>query len=211
MINVYIFLSDGYRDMLTLLLNQLEDIKIVGSSGKIELLESESGIKEADVILMGLSASVTEGFNTLEKIKITYPKKKILALTNDFDRSTLIQSVEAGADGFVLLNTPLLKLIDYIKEAYEGGAPMSPSVARSILNTLSPINSIANLPNEEFTTREIHTLRLLVKGLTYKEISKSLEISLDTVRSHIKNIYSKLDVNSKSEAIIKVLTGKASS
>jgi DNA-binding NarL/FixJ family response regulator len=105
----------------------------------------------------------------------------------------------------VLMTTPLLKLIDYIKDAYDGGAPMSPTVARQILNALVPVNNVQHWNSEGLTSREIDILRLLVKGHSYKLVSYDLKISIDTVRSHIKNIYSKLNVNSKSEAIIKVL------
>jgi len=208
MIKVYVSLSDGYRDVLALLLNHLEDIKIVGTSGDIARLIPDVAKLNPDVILMGLAQPLELVLETIEKMKISFPEKKILIFSNDRDRQTIVQVVEAGADGYVLMSTPLLKLFGHIKDVYEGGAPMSAPVARSIFNALSSVNKIFSLPEGEFTTREMHTLRLLVKGLTYKEISNQLEISLDTVRSHIKNIYSKLHVNSKSEAIIKVLTGK---
>lgn len=204
MIRVFIFLNDGYRDVLVLLLNHVEDITIVGASGNADTLLQDIDNTRPDVILMGHSSRREDSLQ-IEKIKSIYPKKKVVVFTNSVERSVILQSIEAGADGYVLLNTPLLKLKDYIHDAYEGGAPMSPLIARQILSVLSPVNNVHQFYEDGLTTREIDILRLLVKGYSYKMISSDLKISLDTVRSHIKNIYSKLNVNSKSEVIIKVL------
>jgi DNA-binding NarL/FixJ family response regulator len=209
MIKIFLFLADGYRDVVATLLDHLEDMKMVGTSARIDQWEREVELSNPDVILIGHHFSSGNAMAVIERMKTLYPEKKVIIFSNEIEGETIRQSVTAGADGYVLLSTPLLKLIGYIREAHEGGAPMSPPVARYVLHSIAPVNNVRTLTNSEsFTMREVDTLRLLVKGLTYKQISSQLEISLDTVRSHIKNIYSKLEVNSKSEAIVKVLTGR---
>ena len=117
------------------------------------------------------------------------------------DDEKLFQCLCAGANGYLLKKTAPSKLIDAIQEVIEGGAPMSPSIARKVLNSFQHGKS-----NKYFlSTREIETLQLLIKGYSAKMIAAELKISFDTARYHLKNIYNKLHVNCGKEAIAKAL------
>ncbi|GMR25364.1 MAG: response regulator transcription factor [Ignavibacteria bacterium] len=156
-----------------------------------------------DIVLMDISMPEISGIECTEVLKSLYPNLTIIMLTVFDDDKKVFDSLKAGASGYILKRTPLEKIVELIKEAYMGGAPMSPSIARKVLNYFNKNNKIKTEYN--LSKREKEILGELVKGYTYKKISENLFISLDTVRSHIKNIYVKLHVNSKSQAVIKAL------
>ena len=124
------------------------------------------------------------------------------------DNEKIFQSILAGASGYILKNTSPLRLLDFIKETYEGGAPMSPSVATKVLKFVAEKSSPAQSNNFNLSEREKEILSFLVKGMSYKMIASSCFISIDTVRGHISNIYKKLHVHSKGEAIVTAIKDK---
>ena len=114
-------------------------------------------------------------------------------------------SILAGASGYFLKNTSPARILEFIKETHEGGAPMSPSVATKVLKIVAD-KSVFTRPNDfNLSDREKEILSFLVEGMSYKMIADAGSISIDTVRSHIKNIYEKLPVHSKSEAVAKAI------
>ena len=146
--------------------------------------------------------------NAVKTLREKYPDLKILMQTIFEDNEIIFQSILAGASGYILKSTSSARILDFIKETYEGGAPMSPSVATKVLKMVGQ-----PLPSERTNTfnlseREKDILSCLVKGMSYKLIASACFISIDTVRGHIRNIYGKLHVHSKSEAVATAIKGR---
>jgi DNA-binding NarL/FixJ family response regulator len=159
-----------------------------------------------DVFLMDISMPGLSGIECTAKIKSTYPTANIIMLTVYEDDVKIFDSLRAGASGYILKRTPLDQILEAIKDVQSGGAPMTPSIAKRVLNFFNDTGN--KLKEYNLTQRENEILNELVNGLSYKKIAETLFISLDTVRSHIKNIYQKLQVSSKSEAVVKALKEK---
>ena len=123
------------------------------------------------------------------------------------DNKNVFDAIRNGANGYVLKKTAPAKLLEYIQEAASGGAPMTASIATQVLKMFSQINPSQN-EDYNLSDREKQVLQLLVDGYSYKMIASEMFISIDTVRSHIKKIYEKLHVNSKSEAVAKAFKDK---
>jgi len=120
------------------------------------------------------------------------------------DDEHIFNALKAGATGYILKKTEPGKLLDAIKDLYEGGSPMNAQIARKVIGSFQHINPTTSVALEMLTSREKELLQLLAKGLRYKEIADQLFLSTDTVRTHIRNIYRKLEVQSRMEAINKV-------
>ena len=134
-----------------------------------------------------------------------YPDLKILMQTIFEDNEKIFQSILAGASGYILKNTSPSRFLEYIKETFEGGAPMSPSVATKVLKMFAEKSSPAKPNNFNLSDREKEILSCLVKGMSYKLIADACFISIDTVRGHIRNIYEKLHVHNLGEAVAKAI------
>lgn len=124
------------------------------------------------------------------------------------DEEKIFASICNGASGYLLKNTTPVRLLDAIKEVYEGGAPMTPSIAQKVLEKFRIQSPVSSNELNQLSGREKEILECLVEGMSYKMIASSCKISIDTVRHHIRNIYDKLHVNSKSEAVVKAIRGK---
>lgn len=170
--------------------------------------EALSKIKKPlpDVLLMDIALNGMSGIEGAAEIKLKFSSIQILMLTVYEDSEKIFSSLRAGASGYLLKKSPLEKIAEAVKEVHAGGAPMTPVIARKVLDYFgSPLKKTKDY---NLTKRENEILRLLVKGFSYKMICKELFISIDTVRTHIKNIYEKLHVNSKSEAVAKAFKDK---
>ena len=121
------------------------------------------------------------------------------------DDTKIFNSICAGASGYILKNTTLIRIMEAIKEIYDGGAPMTPSIANKVLQKFQSTQYNTNSNSFNLSEREKEVLTCLVKGMSYKLIANACFISIDTVRSHIKNIYEKLQVHSKGEAVAKAI------
>lgn len=196
-------LSEG----LCLLLNSVQEFEVTGSFRNLNTIEEQIRTHLPDIVLMDISFPSGNGINALRTIKRIAPKTKVIMLTGMADDVNVFESLRAGADGYILKKTSPIKLLEYVKEAYEGGAPMTPSIARQVLQTFSNAKVNKN-DSDNLTYREKEVLKLLVDGQSYKLVASDLNISIDTVRSHIRNIYDKLQVNSKSEAVAKAIINK---
>ena len=161
-----------------------------------------------DVILMDIEMPGITGIEAVKIAKEKFPEVKILMETIFDDNDKIFNSICNGAEGYILKTTPPVQLLAAIKEIYQGGAPMTPSIASKVLKMFK--NKPAENTSEEFnlTEREKEILRWLVEGMSYKRIADTCFISIDTVSGHIKNIYKKLRVHSKSEAVAKAIKGK---
>jgi DNA-binding NarL/FixJ family response regulator len=160
--------------------------------------------REVDVYLMDINLPGISGIECVKIIREKKPNVQIVMQTVYENDEEIYQSLLAGANGYLLKTTPPVKLLEAIMDVYNGGSPMSSQIARKVVNAFSKMEK----PSEsdyEFSQREGEILSLLAKGFRYKEIAEKLFISVETVRKHIHNIYKKLHVRSKTEAVLKYL------
>lgn len=195
------------REGLTMLINGSEGFEVLAAFKNCNNVTEEVTAWKPDVILMDIDMPGINGIEGLKKIRQVNDDVKILMLTVFDDNKNVFQAISSGANGYVLKKTPPTKLLEYIKEAQSGGAPMTASIATQVLKMFSSMN---NERGEDYnlSDREKQVLQFLVEGYSYKMIANEMFIAIDTVRSHIKKIYEKLHVNSKSEAVAKAFKDK---
>jgi len=156
-----------------------------------------------DVILLDIGLPGMSGVDGVKVIKEKFPAIAIMMLTVSEDPDKIFKCLCNGAVGYLLKNTPLASIKEHVLHLHQGGSPMSPSVARKV------IDYFVRKPNakiiEKLTAKEIEVVESLVEGLSYKMIAEKLSMKMDTVRYHIRNIYKKLQVNSKGEVISRYL------
>jgi DNA-binding NarL/FixJ family response regulator len=159
-----------------------------------------------DLLIMDIDMPHMTGIEAVTKVRSTNKEIPILMLTVFDDNQHVFDAICAGASGYILKKHISTKLFSAIEEALEGGAPMSPSIARMVLNSMQQKSIDAN--PYQLTPKEKEVLTSLSKGNSYKMIAAEHEISLDTVRSHIRKIYEKLHVHSQTEAVSKAINEK---
>ena len=189
---------------LSLLLNNTEDFECVGSYFNCEDMLKE--IKEAapDVLLMDIKLPGMNGIDGVRKVKVIIPDLDILMLTIHEENDLIFNALCAGACGYLVKKTHPQKILEAIQEAHDGGAPMSSQIARKVTKFFKIDKSIA--PDKTLLTQREHEIMCeFVKGKTYYAIGMTLNISTDTVRYHIKNIYKKLHVHSQAEAVAEAI------
>ena len=208
MIRVAIFEDNhNLRIGLYQLINGTEGYTCVGSYEDCSnLIKNVSQVKP-DVILMDIGLPGINGIEGVRMVKEKFPQIKILMQTVFEDADKIFDSILAGASGYILKNTSPGRILEFIRETYEGGAPMSPPVAAKVLKMISDIPAKPAIISFDLSDREKEILSCLVDGMSYKMIADSCNISIHTVRNHIRNIYEKLHVHSKGEAIAKVIKG----
>ena len=190
------------REGLTMLINGSEGFEVLASFKNCDNVVDEVEAFNPDVILMDIDMPGVNGLEGLRRIRNVNTQVKILMLTVFDDNKNIFEAISNGANGYILKKTQPARLLEYIAEAQTGGAPMTASVATQVLKMFSSMN---NEKGEDYhlSDREKQVLQLLVEGYSYKMIANEMFIAIDTVRSHIKKIYEKLHVNSKSEAVAK--------
>lgn len=156
-----------------------------------------------DVALMDINLPGMNGIEAVRKLKPLCETTQFIMSTVYEDDESIFESLKAGASGYLLKNTAPSKILDSIIEVYHGGSPMSGQIARKVIASFQQRNSIDG--SEILTLREKEILKSLAKGLRYKEIAAELNIGLETVRTHARNIYEKLQVQSRTEAINKIM------
>lgn len=196
------------RDALQMILSGTSGIEWAGSFPDCLNLMRDYGQSHPDVVLMDIQMPVISGIEAVKMLHGAYPDSKVLMLTNFDDDEMVFRAICNGASGYLLKNTPPLKLIEAIQELNEGGAPMTPSIAVNVLKMFrgqqSPAGSSVN-NDYSLSARELEVLESLVEGRSLKMVGDHLHISYDTVRTHIKHIYKKLHVFSLTEAVSKAL------
>ena len=203
-ISVVIVEDDKFiREGIAELLKSTPGFKLNAIFENCEIALKEISKVLPDVILMDISMPGMNGIECVKKIIADNSEIKIIMLTVYEEEQKIFDSLRAGASGYILKRSSLQEILSSIKEVVNGGGPMSPVIANKVLNYFNKSGKKTEEIN--LTTRESEILKELIEGHSYKKISELLFISLDTVRSHIKSIYQKLHVNSKSEAVAKAL------
>lgn len=193
--------NDKLRESLAYLLKNQPEYEMVGDYNNCDDAATITRVYQPDVVLMDIDMPGNSGITGVRFVKETRPETAVIMYTVFEDDEKLFQCLCAGANGYFLKQTPPQKLFEGIHEVIAGGAPMSPVIARKVLNTFQHGKS----NKYSLSPREIEVLQLLIKGYSAKMIASGLNISFDTARSHLKNIYQKLHVNSGKEAIGKAL------
>lgn len=196
------------REGLFNLLETSDQFTCVGAFAHCERVVENIKETQPDVILMDIELPTVNGIEAVRLIREKYPDVKILMETIFEEDEKIFQSICNGAQGYILKNTPPEEILEAIREIYEGGAPMSPIIASKVLRMFK--SNLSNQKDSSFnlSSREKEILKCLVEGMSYKMIADTCFISADTVNGHIKNIYKKLQVHSKGEAVAKAIKGK---
>jgi DNA-binding NarL/FixJ family response regulator len=195
------------RKSLENLFNHTEGLKCVVSLGNLLNIVSEMGKWQPDIILMDIGLPHISGIEGVQTVISNYPKIQILMFTVFEDDEKIFDAIRAGASGYLLKKTPPEEIVQSIKDLFHGGAPMSASIARKVIQSFQS-KPTTTLQDFNLTPRENEILYTLVDGLSYKKIAEKYFISISTIRTHICNIYHKLHVNSKTEAVAKVLKSR---
>lgn len=191
------------RESLEKLVQFSDDLLLVGSYGNVQNAASEVKELQPDVILMDIDMPGLNGIEAVKQIRQFNQKTHIIMLTVFDDNAHVLDAIYSGASGYLLKKHISDRLQEAIKEVLQGGAPMSPGIARMVIESMQQKTADENKYN--LTQREKEILSNLSKGNSYKMIAAYLVISIDTVRTHIKRIYEKLQVHSQTEAISKAM------
>jgi len=199
--------NNTLRNSLESLFNRTDGMKCVASLNNLLNVISEIGKVMPDIILMDIGLPHISGIEGVRTVKSDFPQIQILMFTVFEDDEKIFDAIRAGASGYLLKKTPSEEIVEAIKELYHGGAPMSASIARKVIKSFQSKSPVAK-EDYRLTTRENEILYSLVEGLSYKKIAEKYFVSISTIRTHICNIYEKLHVNSKAEAVAKILKPK---
>ncbi|HYL99749.1 MAG TPA: response regulator transcription factor [Blastocatellia bacterium] len=195
------------REGLAILINGTRGFRCTASFRAMEDALRTIGSEVPDVVLTDLGLPGMSGVEGIRRLKERYPDLPILALTVYDDDGEIFDALCAGASGYLLKETQPARLLECIREASEGGAPMSPEVARRVVKLFREFRP-PDRANYRLTPAETDLLKLLVDGHNYKTAAAALDISTHTVSFHLGNIYRKLQVHSKSEAVAKALRSR---
>lgn len=193
--------TENYRAAIISLLSLSNEIKIAGA-----WKDAESAIKEVpeilpDVILTDIQLPGINGIECIRHLKTDCPNIQFLVLTVFEDEEKIFEAIKAGASGYLLKSASPEAIINAIKEIHMGGSPMSPGIARKIIRHFQP--AVNEAGRQIFTEREKQVLDLMAQGKLVKEIAFSLDVTSHAIKKHIKNIYQKMQVQNKVEAVIK--------
>ncbi len=196
--------NNSLRNNLENLFNKTDGIRCVVSLTNLLNVVSEIGKVLPDIILMDIGLPHISGIEGVRTVKDNFPQIQVLMFTVFEDDEKIFDAIRAGASGYLLKKTPPEEIVEAIIELYHGGAPMSASIARKVILSFQS-QAPSSVQDFQLTAREKEILYSLVDGLSYKKIAEKHFVSISTIRTHICNIYDKLHVNSKAEAVAKVL------
>lgn len=194
------------RESLELLLGTETGFSITGAFSNCTLVSEHMETLAPDLVIMDIDMPGMTGIEGVRRIKTEFPDIKVIMYTVFDDDNRIFDCICNGADGYLLKNTSPLKLIQALEELAEGGVPMSPFVAQKVFQYFRTSKEGKDVFN--LTPRETEILELLVRGNSYKMIADKSNISIDTVKKHLQNIYHKLHVNCGTEAVVKALQHK---
>ena len=206
MIKVAYIEDDPYvREFICDFLKNSKEFEFIASAESVEeFIEEAKILEKPDIVLQDISLPGMSGLEAIRHIKNIFPATEIIMFTIHDDSERIFKALCAGASGYLLKSTPIPKIKEAIYQVYRGEAAMSPSIARKVIQYFRPEKK----NREELTPREMQIVQCMVEGLSYKMIADKLMISVNTICYHVKNIYRKLQVNSKGEVIAKSLKGE---
>ena len=188
------------REAMSLMIQFTENYQLVSAFENAEEAIEKLPEFDVDAILMDINLPGDSGIECVKKLKAMFPKLLFLMCTSYEDDDKIFQSLKAGASGYILKTDGPVKIINALDELFEGGSPMTSSIARKVVASFSKVN-INDANVETLTLREKEILDSLARGKMNKEVANELEISIGTVRKHIQHIYEKLHVNTRVEAV----------
>ena len=192
------------REGLKELINGAEGLRCSATFGSVEEVIPNIGNDLPDLVLVDIGLPGKSGIEGIRLLKQRYPNLLLLVLTVFEDDRRIFEAICAGACGYLLKNTPALRLVQGIRDAAAGGAPMSPEIAARMIALFRQIRP-APLPDNNLTPHELRVLKLLVDGHNYKTAAVELSVSVNTISFHVRRIYDKLHVHTKSHAVAKAL------
>jgi DNA-binding NarL/FixJ family response regulator len=191
------------RNALATLIENTGDLLLCGTYSSAEqFILGFNGSKD-DIVIMDIQLPANSGIEAIKQMRPKFPDTQFLMFTVFEDEDMIFDALCAGAAGYLLKNTPSAKIIEAIRDIHSGGSPMSAQIARKVVQSFRSGTDTNAIPSI-ITAREAEILDYLSKGYRYKEIAGILYISIETVRTHIRNIYQKLEVQSRTEALNKV-------
>ena len=198
--------DEGIRTSLAALIRRAPNFKLTGDYPDAETALKEIPRRPPDVVLMDINLPGINGVECVRQLKATVPGLQVLMLTVYEDSESLFNSLKAGASGYLLKRTASARLLEAIRDVYDGGSPMTPQLARRVVQFFTRPGE-ADSSMAKLTPGEKEFLDQLAKGYAYKEIADRMNISIDTVRSYVRTVYEKLHVHSRTEAVVKYLRG----
>jgi len=198
--------DEGIRSSLAALIRRASNLRLAGDYPDAETALQEIPRKPPDVVLMDINLPGINGVECVRQLKSNLPEVQVLMLTVYEDSDSLFNSLKAGASGYLLKRTVSTRLLEAIRDVHAGGSPMTPQLARRLVQFFSNPNS-GQATVSKLTAGEKEFLDQLARGYAYKEIADRMKISIDTVRHYVRNVYEKLHVHSRTEAVVKYLRG----
>lgn len=192
------------RESMAFLFSATPGLELVGAFGDCSNLRTEIRNLAPDVVLMDIDLPGLSGIEAVPIVKAISPGTQVLMLTVFDDEDKIFQAIRNGASGYLLKHTPPSDIVAAIFDVHRGGSPMTANIARKVLQHFQQ-QPVSKSGDYGLSPRELDIIKGLVSGYSYKLIADDLSISIDTVRSHIRHIYDKLQVNSKTEAILKAM------
>jgi DNA-binding NarL/FixJ family response regulator len=193
---------DEVRDGLSNVVALSQDFKSPWTFKSAEEALEQIPALQPDIVIMDINLPGLDGIECVRRLKAKLSKTQIMMFTVYENDEKVFEALKAGATGYLLKNTSMTHMMDSLRELYAGGSPMSANIARKLVIHFQK-NETPHSLSKIFTNRETEVLHLLAKGLLYKEIASQLSLSTGTVRQHIHNIYEKLHVQNRTEAINK--------
>ena len=192
------------REGLGVLVGGTPGFRLTGTFESAERAFAPLSKDEPDVLLLDINLPGMLGSQAARVIRDRWPRTQIVMLTIYAEQDRVFESICNGACGYLLKTTPPARLLEAIREAHDGGSPMSPEIARKVVSLFRKTQAAAD-PGEKLTPTEVRLLKLLSEGHSYQSAGAEMRISVNTVRNYIRNVYEKLHVHSKSEAVTKAL------
>jgi DNA-binding NarL/FixJ family response regulator len=198
--------NEDLLEAMILMLEATQRYLVVGNFKNAEEAIVEIPLLTPNVVLMDINLPKLTGIECVSRLKRECPNTLFVMCTSYEDEDKIFKSLEAGASGYILKTDGPTKIISALEDLFEGGSPMSASIARKVVSSFSKFSRRANAEMKLLTEREVEILDLIAKGNLNKEVSEKLFISLGTVKKHVQNIYEKLHVNTRVEAVNKYLS-----
>ena len=199
--------NDAIRESLALILDGSAGFCCCGTFRTAEEALRKITLQPVDVVLMDINLPGQSGIDCVRQLKVVLPKLQIVMLTIEHDSRSVFESLKAGATGYLVKNLPPTEILAAVEEVHRGGSPMSSQIARLLVQTFQMAEA-AEAPHPGahlLTRREQEVLRMAATGYRSKEIADALGLSPQTVQTHFRNIYEKLHVRSRAEAVAKFL------